>query len=192
MKQFYLAGLSAIMLSASPVLADKTQDALAAFATLNVKPWLDEPVLIDAVRKQNEITKDYDQARIDQLDQEWRGLEENAAAPMIRSVVTGELAEFLRDRKVGSGGAIVEAIVMDAKGLNVAAMEAPSDFWQGDEAKFLNSFGKGVDGVDYGDIELDESSGSYQAQLSYPLVDPDDGTLIGAITVGVVITAVVD
>ena len=74
---------------------------------------------------------------------------------------------------------------MDALGLNVAASDTTSDYWQGDEAKFTETYGVGPDATHLGDIELDESSQSYQGQISMTIVDPATGSAIGAITVGV-------
>ena len=99
--------------------------------------------------------------------------------------MSGETAEYLREKFQRSGGAIVEIILVDAKGLNVAATKAPSDYWQGDEPKFQNSFGAGKDGVDTGALEFDDSIGNYSAQITLPIADPATNELIGAVTVGV-------
>jgi hypothetical protein len=83
------------------------------------------------------------------------------------------------------GGAVTEIIVMDALGLNVATSGVPSDYWQGDEAKHQQTYGVGPDAVHFGDIEYDESSQKYQAQISFTLSDPDTNAPIGAMTVAV-------
>ena len=80
---------------------------------------------------------------------------------------------------------ITEVIVMDAKGLNVAASGATSDYWQGDEAKYQETYPKGPGAVHFGEVEFDESSQTYQAQISITVTDPDTGRPIGAMTVGV-------
>ena len=74
---------------------------------------------------------------------------------------------------------------MDAQGLNVAASGLTSDYWQGDEAKFTETYGKGAGAVHFGEVEFDESSQTYQAQISVTVTDPATGQPIGAITVGV-------
>ena len=73
---------------------------------------------------------------------------------------------------------------MDQRGLNVAASHATSDYWQGDEAKFTQSFGLGAGAIHCGDIEFDESSQTYQGQVSVSIVDPETQAVIGAITFG--------
>lgn len=73
---------------------------------------------------------------------------------------------------------------MDAHGLNVAASGTTSDYWQGDEAKFTETYSRGAGAIHVGDVEFDESASGYLGQVSAPIVDPATNTVIGAITVG--------
>jgi len=177
--------LAALMIPGASVAADVSK-GLKSFAALNIKPWLKDPVIINALKAQNAVTTVFDQPTIDALDLQWRDLvKSDVADPMITAVTEGEAADFLKSKADRSRGNITEVILMDAKGLNVAATAAPSDYWQGDEDKFINSFGAGPDGVDTGEVEYDTSTNIYSAQISYPVSDPDTGELLGAITVGV-------
>mgnify|MGYP001089119550 CR=1 FL=1 len=60
-----------------------------------------------------------------------------------------------------------------------------SDYWQGDEDKFSKSFGVGADAIFIGDIEQDESTQTYQSQVSITVTDPATGAPIGSITAGI-------
>ena len=64
-----------------------------------------------------------------------------------------------------SEGLFTEIFVMDAVGLNVAASDTTSDFWQGDEAKWQQTYSAGSGAVHISDVELDESTQSYQSQV---------------------------
>ncbi len=185
MFRFVFLAVAAILIVPGAGFAQDYSRALSSFLKLNVAPWLGDDVLINALRQQNEKTVAYDQATINQLDTEWRDAAALGNDGPLRAVTTGAVADYLRDKLTSSGGTITEIILMDAKGLNAAATEAPSDYWQGDEPKFANSFGAGPDGIDFGQAELDASSGKYQAQVSLPVADPASGDLIGAITIGV-------
>ncbi len=44
---------------------------------------------------------------------------------------------------------------------------------------------KGPDSIHISEVEEDESTQSYQSQLSLPVVDPSSGAVIGAITLGI-------
>ena len=84
-----------------------------------------------------------------------------------------------------SGDAITEIFVTDARGLNVAASDLTSDYWQGDEEKHSETYAQGTGGFYISEVELDDSTQRYQAQVSFTLVDPATGQAIGAVTVGV-------
>jgi hypothetical protein len=75
--------------------------------------------------------------------------------------------------------------MMDARGLNVAASSVTSDYWQGDEEKFTATYPLGPDAVHISEVEFDESTQTFQAQVSLPVTDPATGAVIGAITIGV-------
>lgn len=174
------AGLGTV----APALADD-QAAMQAFLDESIRSFAQAPEIIAAVRAQNASTAGYDQSEIDALDQQWRAEVGSADTPMISAVLDNEASDFLRAQVDGSKGKITEAFVMDAHGLNVASALVTSDYWQGDEAKFSETFPKGPDAAHFGDVERDESTGTYQAQISLTLTDPETGEPIGAMTVGV-------
>ncbi|NNE88876.1 MAG: hypothetical protein HKN27_12430 [Silicimonas sp.] len=182
-------GIAALLALASPALANQYESAMRSYFEGNVSQWATDPILVAAIKKQNFETSAFDQAEIDTLDARWRsGLFANDE-PLIEGVLTNAASDFLRDQVAQSGGAITEAFVMDAKGLNVAASDATSDYWQGDEAKFQQTYLVGANAVHYGDVELDESTGAVQAQISMTIVDSETGYVVGAITVGVNLSA---
>ncbi len=150
----------------------------------DIASWAADPALVGAIAAQNAVTGGYDQAKIDALDQEWQasvGAGDNA---LVSSVLTGPAADFLRAKVAASGGKITEAFVTDAKGLNVAASDPTSDYWQGDEDKFLKVF-PAPDGAFISEVEMDESTQRYQGQISLTITDPATGAAIGTLTVGV-------
>ena len=80
---------------------------------------------------------------------------------------------------------------MDNRGLNVGQSEVTSDYWQGDEAKWKKTFLVGPNAMIIDDVELDESTQTFQSQLSMSITDQATGEVIGAITVGVDVEAIV-
>jgi hypothetical protein len=107
-----------------------------------------------------------DQAQIDALDLAWRAEIGTSATPTIDPVLQSVAADFLRSRVDASGGRITEVFIMDRHGLNVAASAMTSDMWQGDEAKFTETYSIGAGAVHFSEVELDESTQRYQAQIS--------------------------
>ncbi|MCB1446206.1 MAG: PDC sensor domain-containing protein [Rhizobiaceae bacterium] len=157
---------------------------VAQFVIAHVKPWIDDPLIVSAVKAQNAVYADLDQAAIDALDQTWRIEVESDAHPMVDRVLASPLSNFLRRKQEQSEGMITEIFVTDAKGLNVGQSDVTSDYWQGDEDKFRKSFGAGHGALFIDPPERDESTQILQCQASMTVVD-ETGRPIGAITVGV-------
>lgn len=180
-----LAATFALGLAAVPVAADEFTPLIEDFYQSEISAWANADVLVQAITAQNARTATYDQARIDELDRAWRAEVGAANAPTIAPVISNTAADFLREQVAASGGLITEIFIMDAQGLNVAATDVTSDYWQGDEEKFTETHGVGAGALHVADVELDESTQRYQSQLSATIIDPATGQPIGAITVGV-------
>ncbi|SFG14237.1 hypothetical protein SAMN04488020_101295 [Palleronia marisminoris] len=118
------------------------------------------------------------------LDRMWRREVGEDDQPTIEAVISGPGTERLRAMMERGGGALTEIIVMDKRGMNAAVSSVTSDFWQGDEDKFLRTFSQSPDALHIEDLELDESTGRFQIQVSRTLVDPVTGTSVGAVTFG--------
>ena len=107
-----------------------------------------------------------------------------ASTPTIDPVLNGVVADMLRAMRDESEGLFTEIFVMDNLGLNVAASDTTSDYWQGDEAKWQQTYPAGAGAVHISEVELDESTQTYQAQVSVSIAGPD-GAPVGAATFGV-------
>lgn len=172
-------------LAALPAMATDYQAAMQSYLENNIRGWAQSPVLVEAIAAQNSENQGLDQAAVDALDTKWRAEVGTGATPTIDEVLQNAAADFLRAQINESGGRITEVFIMDAQGLNVASSGATSDMWQGDEAKFQQTYSVGADASHFGDVELDESSRRYQAQISLTIVDAASGAAIGAMTVGI-------
>lgn len=180
---------AALLAFATPAFANEFQPAMESYLTNEIASWMNNPVLIQAIKSQNARTVDLDQAAIDQLDQTWRAEVGSGSSQMITDVLQNEAADFLRQQQNESGGVISEVFTMDSHGLNVAASNVTSDYWQGDEAKFQQTYSMGPGAVHFGEVEFDESSQTYQGQISIVITDPDSNQPIGAMTIGVNVEA---
>lgn len=176
----------ALIAATAPQIASAIEvtSTIENFVSSNILTWVEDAAVVSAIAAQNEMTAGYDAAQIDALDLQWRA-EVGTASDLVDGVLLNQTSDFLRSQVAASDGRITEIILMDAQGLNVAASDATSDYWQGDEAKHQETYGVGPDAVHYGEIEFDESSQTYQAQISMTISDPATGAPIGAVTVGV-------
>ncbi|MGI9488101.1 MAG: hypothetical protein ACR2RF_19925 [Geminicoccaceae bacterium] len=150
-----------------------------------LQPWLQSPVLIEAIKKQNADHAGLTAAEIDSMDKDWRREAKNGSGPMIDRLQKRGASAFLVDKKSESGDLVTEVFVMDNKGLNVAISDVTSDYMQGDEAKWQKTYRQGAGQIFVDDVEFDDSSETFQSQLSASVVDPASGKVIGAITFGI-------
>ena len=150
-----------------------------------LRKWLQNPDLIEAIRQQNEAHRNLNQPEIDKLDADWRAQRKQAAKPLIDRLLSQPASVWLREKQGETANFVTEVFAMDNLGLNVAQSVETSDYWQGDEAKWQKTFGNGSGDIHISEVEFDESTGSYQSQVSMPITDPSNGEMIGAITFGI-------
>lgn len=182
----YAFGTAALcLLLAAPAAANEFQAELTALANGKIAEIAASGDVVSAVKDQNGATGSYDQAKIDDLDKTWRAEADSVEQPMIDEVLDKPLSGYLSEVQEASGGLFTEVFVMDAKGLNVGQSDVTSDYWQGDEAKWQETFLKGKGAVHISDLEQDDSTQILQSQVSVTVVDPDSGEPIGAVTFGV-------
>ncbi|MBP2547115.1 hypothetical protein J2858_000008 [Neorhizobium galegae] len=180
-----LAALALLAFGAQPLLAEDAHVApVTAFLKTGVSPWVNDPIIISAIKAQNAQHAGLTEADIIKLDKKWRAEVEASDKPLISATLGNAVSTFLKSKQAASKGAISEVFVMDNKGLNVGQSDITSDYWQGDEAKFQKSFGVGKGAIFVDGIEKDESTQALQSQASMTIMD-ETGTPIGAITVGV-------
>lgn len=175
---------TAFVMAAPMAMAAEPHVAMKAYVDSEIMNWAQDAVIVSAIAAQNEMTAGYDAAQIDALDLAWRA-EVGTGSEMVDAVLMNPASDFLRGQIEASGGMITEVFIMDAQGLNVAASGATSDYWQGDEAKFQETYPKGAGVAHFGEIEFDESSQTYQAQISITISDPATGAPVGAMTIGI-------
>lgn len=181
MKNLTLATLLALL----PGLASAgaIEDGMKAFVDQEVRAKLTDPMVIAAVKGANASGATLAPNDILALDGQWRA-EIGKESALIKGVVENPTSALLRDYVDASEGKITEVIIMDAQGLNVAVSDVTSDYWQGDEEKHQKTFGVGPDAIHVSEVEFDESTQSYQAQVSFTIIDPATGAGIGAATIG--------
>lgn len=136
------------------------------------------PAIVRAVRSQN--NEQLSMETIQQRDSEWRSTQEENA--LQRSIGHSRASQVLKT-VVDRNPAFSEAFATDNQGANVAIFPTTSDYWQGDEDKWIKSFNDG-DGKQWiGDIEVDESTGTAAVQVSVPILD--QGETIGVLVLGI-------
>jgi len=137
-----------------------------------------DPVIVAAVKAENAKGKTLGQ--IKEMDEKWKATP--GIADYMKAIMESDCGRHIRKIQA-SASYYAEIFVMDNQGANVAMTDKTSDYWQGDEAKFNESFKGGAGAIHISDVEFDESTQAYLVQVSVPVKDGD--TVIGAITFGV-------
>lgn len=134
-------------------------------------------MILDAIREQNRA--DASLEAIQKIDEEWKA----GKSPLIAELQNNKVGAFLKNIIVQQADVYSEAFVTDAKGANVAAYPATSDYWQGDEDKFTKAFVDGKGEIFIGDVEEDESTKQTAVQISVPMIY--NKAAIGVLVIGV-------
>jgi len=137
-------------------------------------------LLREAVKAQN--SRGMTLAQIQRLDKEWMGTRE--LTPFKLSLQESETGTLLK-QSVLLNPSYTELFVTDNQGANVAAYPATSDYWQGDEEKFTESFVNGGR-VYVGKQKYDESTKKVALQVSVPVYD-EQQRAIGVLVAGLVV-----
>ncbi|RHW23146.1 transporter substrate-binding domain-containing protein [Pseudomonas jilinensis] len=146
--------------------------------------WPGKPEIIEAVLEQNRRHQQLDVTRIIQLDQQWIAETSQHERPLINSVLAHPLSHWLTDQQIRHNGLITEVMVTDYLGLNVAVSEITTDYWQGDEAKFTESFFASNTTPFMGPLEYDQSTQGFQVHVSSQIIDPISGKVVGVLVIG--------
>lgn len=178
-------GLLSCLAIPTPSAANDYEQQLRDVFEQRLKPWLENTDLVEAIKQQNAEHGTLNEAGIDSLDKDWRREAKVGGGPLIDSVKNKKASTYLVDQKHKSDELVTEVFIMDNKGLNVAISDVTSDYMQGDEAKWQKTYMKGVNELFIDEVEFDDSTETFQCQVSATIADPSTGKAIGAVTFGI-------
>ena len=175
----------ALAIFAATAGASSLNEKLQALAQDKIRTLVNTPEVVNFINAQNMRNAAISQADIDKLDKQWRAETRNSGGELVNNTLASPLSAYLKKVKSDEQGLFTEIFVMDNHGLNVGLSDMTSDYWQGDEAKWKETFLAGPAAVHISKVEFDESSQSYQAQVSVAISDQQTRTVIGAATFGI-------
>jgi len=144
---------------------------------LNLQTWVKDVRVIHAVKESNK--KNITLAYIKEQDHAWIN---GGAQKLVMAVQNNDAAIYLKTKMDNNKKLYIEAFLCDQQGAVVAEYPKTSDYWQGDEDKFIESFNHGSGQIHIGALEFDESTKTYSVQISIPV--NDEGKTIGVLIVG--------
>ena len=173
-----LVSIIAIMLAGQSFAQEKAPQKVIDIANSKLVQLGQDPVIVKAVKAENAKGKTLEQIKAQ--DETWKNTP--GVVPFMKTLMDNECGKQLLSIQ-NESNYISEIFVMDNQGANVAMSSKTSDYWQGDEAKFTESYNNGKGAVHISDVQFDDSSQTYVVQVSVPV--KDGNTVIGAITVGI-------
>jgi predicted amidohydrolase len=174
----FILGACCSVHQAWAVAAEEVPNSLNA-RLAEIEKLGENPVIVAAVEARNSRGMSMDD--IKKRDAEWMANKEGIDEGM-REIMENDAAKALRTIEK-SEPYYVEMFVVDNQGANVAMTNKTSDFWQGDEEKFTETFKGGQGEVFIAAPEFDDSANAYLIQVSVPV--KSSGRTIGALTIGV-------
>jgi hypothetical protein len=180
-----------LFVSVYPVLSADVYDLTGVKADETIKKiikndifkWIDDAVIVRALKDANSINAKRTLQTIKMLDNEWqndKGLNE-----IMKKYLSCEAAMFLKKKEKNSNGVYDEISLSDRQGCITAMTNKTFDFWQGDEDKFVKAFNNGKGAIYVSEKTLDKSTMDELVQISVPVYDPATKEAIGVLTIGV-------
>ena len=166
-------------------VSEYEQQQIKDLLSRKIERWKRLPKLEKTLTARNLKVRHFSVPEILERDKKWtESFLKNDYSYSI-DLVDQTLSAELREVKKQSQDMITEIIVTDARGLNLAISDMTSDYWQGDEAKFTEVFGKPANTLFFGPINYDESTKRFQLHLSVPLYSEDNFEPQGVMVFGV-------
>ena len=152
-----------------------------------IRELLEDPVIVNEVKKANQQHKDISLQEILKLDTRWRSTEgiDEFIEPFLTNEIAHKLIEF-QERHPGFS----EIFVVDMYGLNVGQTNKTTDYYQADEDWWIDAYNSGKGKASHGAIEFDESAQTEAISLYIPVMDRINNKAIGVIKAVVSITAI--
>lgn len=147
-----------------------------------IEGYLANDIVVLSIKNQNEKYKNFSDAEVTKLDSIWRTELDSDRKPLISATLSNPLSAYLTRIQAHSLGKFIEIFVMDNRGLNVGQSNISSDYWQGDEAKWQETYLKGPGAVHLGEAEWKDEIKSSTQQVNLTITDPASGKAIGAAT----------
>jgi hypothetical protein len=148
---------------------------------VKITKYTKDETVIHAVQAQNQKRVTMDE--ILKLDRDWiRG---TISEDFVKTLMENQCASKLKElaKEIPSS---LEAFLMDNQGALVCMTQKTSDYWQGDEPKWIDSFKGGAGETVVSKREYDQSTKSTLLHVSVPIMD--QGKAIGVLCVGINLT----
>lgn len=152
-----------------------------------IETLLEDPVIVNNLRKANEEQKGLSLDEIMRLDKRWR--ESKGVDDFIRPFLSNEVALKLLEFQEANPG-FSEIFITGERGVNVGQTNKTTDYYQADEDWWVEAYNSGKGKASHGPIEFDESARVEAISLYVPIMDTSEKKAIGVAKAVLHITAI--
>ncbi|ARM88065.1 hypothetical protein RHEC894_CH01751 [Rhizobium sp. CIAT894] len=182
-------GLAAFLFPLTPGFAEPAYIPLVRdYVERQVRPMVETPLVLKAIAEQNIEFDNVSEMDMRVLDETYRSEIDRHHLYMVKLLLDKSVSHYLKTRQDASQGAIVEFFVTDSHGLNVGQSTITTDYWQGDEEKYLKTFANGSREIFIDRAERNETTQMLETQASFVVLDEEEKP-IGVATVTIAIDA---
>jgi hypothetical protein len=166
------------------------RDAIEQVQLPVVRQFARSPELLRYVHEQLAAAEPREEDQKRRIDEEWTALARTGkSSATAASILANGLSDHLRDFQEMAGNQVAEAFVFDVRGQIIGMSRLTSDFDQSDEAQFQMIEGNNREQALITDILYDGSTREFLSQITVPVIDPDTGLTLAAMTVGLNVSA---
>jgi len=140
-----------------------------------------DPVLIEALRRQNAALAGKDQAWALARDRQWNAERIRGGGPLQGAFTNRPASLHLRGIVAASGGLVTHAFLIDAEGRLAAAPFLSYNFWQFDKPKFHYTFPLGAGARDVSWLEMSWDGTHPVCWRAETMMDPLTNATIGVL-----------
>lgn len=165
--------------------ADFTQSLISSYLQqriIDVAGITAVPSVRERVREanQNLLSLDRLQDHVDEVEAQWGTLIAPSQSVLLAQILENEASDYLRDYH-SFDPSMREILVTDQQARLIAATNKTSDYFQGDERWWYDSYQDGRGGHYISDMRYDESAQVFAIEIAQPVVDPAANEAIGVV-----------
>jgi hypothetical protein len=166
-----------------PVLSQQQLTAVRNLVSQHLKRWRRDPDLL-AVLNAAAASPAPSPDSLRQADARWLAEQSSTTRSMINGLIGSPLSNELRMAVLDQPDLFVELFLSDRYGRLAAASDITSDYFQGDETKFLDSRALPEGDVLIEPIDYDASTRQFSVKVSGPVYGGTPRSFIGVLTFG--------
>lgn len=163
--------------------ASEYDSDLIELVNLDMKKWASDNVVINGLLESNVHSEELSESDFKIVNNKWQSEFRKNVRPLIDSLMSRPLSEYLKDIQDKGQGLYTEIIVIDKYGINAGQSRLSLNYWQGEENRWVKTMKEKSYAIYMSDLHYDDNTGLFQVDVSFLLMHEDEP--IGVIYAGI-------